>query len=361
MPRYLRGNGTIQKTRAFKSIDQMSHFLTKANDDEWKHFQNVATDMLQGKLIPKRKLKKKSLHKIATHKAHHILPELHHEVQKHYDQEELGGGITEALSTIAHEVGHLLGIDELIKLLGFGPKTAPTTLHSEIVAYLLDQAYKKPSERPDETVGYTRIEKYDSDMFAVWEKNSSGELLVCVRGTKLNFKDIGADMQIVAGQTVKNPELDKLLTQIETDYPNQKYDVTAHSLGAAYVYSEFEEHRDNMDEVILYNPASSPFQNTDMLEEFANDTDVIWYVNQGDVVSNAVYQQFSDETLENDVHLSDYRYDPLSAHSLTQFFNENINESDSKPKETHYDDEKPSFDTAEMAQDTPETQEAGLS
>ena len=362
MPRYLRGNGKIQRNRAFHSIDHISHFLTKANDDEWLHFQNVATQMLQGKIIPKRKLKKKSIHSIATKKAYHLLPELHHEVQRHYDQEDLGGGIIEAINTVGHEVSHLLGIDKLQELLGFGPKTKPSTLQSEIVAYLTDETYKKPSERRDVTVGYTRIQKYDSDLFSVWEKNCNGEKLVCVRGTKMNFSDIGKDLQIMAGQTVKSNELDALLNQIEKDFPDEKYDIASHSLGSAYVYSELADHREHMDDIMMYLPASSPFQNTEMLNEFANNENIMYFMNHGDVVSHAVYQQFSNDTLENNVTLGRYRYDPLSAHNLGQFYGENMHETiATEPYVKTYDNEDTSFETAEFAQDSKETQEAGLS
>ena len=70
MPNYVRGYGKLSRQDPFRSIDDLTHFLTKTKDEDWKHFQKVATDMMTGKRIPNRKLKKKSLHAIATSKPH---------------------------------------------------------------------------------------------------------------------------------------------------------------------------------------------------------------------------------------------------------------------------------------------------
>ena len=79
--------------------------------------------------------------------------------------------------------------------------------------------------------------------------------------------------------------------------------IAAHSLGTMYVYSEFDDHRDNMSDIYFYNPASSPLQDTDMLHEYANDPGVHYHINQGDVVSHGRYQQMDDVTVDAQVTL----------------------------------------------------------
>ena len=367
MPRYSKNHrGELQKpkNRSFTSSRQLIHFLATASEDEWLPFQHTAADFLRGKKKPTRRLKRTHLHTLTTTKPFDLLRHVHDEFDSHHDPDReslLGGGLVETIHTVGAEVSHLLGLDQLANLITGGPKINPRTLRSEIVAYLTDLTYDKPDKRPDETVGYTRVKKYDSEQFAVWEK-SDGELLVTVRGSKLNFSDISADIGIAFGKTgQKSDALDKLLTQIEEDYPGKKYDISGHSLATTYILSEFSEHRDNMDDVFLWNPASSPLQNSEFLKTQAN-ADAFFFINQGDMVSNGLYQQMTPETLDNNAFIGPYRYSPMAAHSLTQWFESDINLSDSLPPPgPDWDNQETGFETAEFLRDTPETEAAGLS
>ena len=363
MPRYFREEKPVVRN-GFQSFEELTHFVTKAKPKEWEQFQSVAHRYLTGDIVPNRRLKKTSLHKILTSNAHHLLPELHHELQKHYDQEDIGGGIIETLITMGTESAHLLGLDWLAKVLGIIPShKVPQTLRSEMVAYLTSQTYKPLSERKDKTLGYTRLEKYDNARFAVYQNDKSEELIVCVRGSKLDMSDIVADVKILAGGEPESKELDSMLDQLEEDFPGVKYDISGHSLGTFYIYSEFEEHRDNMDDIYMFNPASSPLQNTDMLKEYANDPNTWYFYNQADIVSNAAYQQVNSQTFDTQVSLAPYTYSLISAHSLGQWYAGDIAVSDDLPPPgPDYEAQEATMDdVAEFQQDTPETQEAGLS
>lgn len=362
MPNYIRNHGKLSNPRVFNSIDSMSHFLTKATDDNWSHFQAVAKDMLLKKKKPRRQLKKKTLHDIATKPAYHLLAELHHEVQKYYDQEDIGGGIIETIGVLGEEVKHLLGFDYLQKLIGYTPSTVPLTLNSEQIAYLVDQTYSKEEDRKDHTIGYTRLTQYDSDLCSVYQKDSDSSLLVTVRGTSLknNWDDVGYDLQILAGQQIDSKELESLLTRIESDYPESKYDIASHSLGTMYVYSAMEEHKEHMNEIYMYNAASSPLMDTEKLQEYANQ-DIHFYLNQGDIVSQGVYQQMNDQTYHENLSIGPYRHLPLSAHDLTQWYDQDVAISDDHIKMKTYEGTEDLQLGAEMQQDTVETRKANLS
>ena len=367
MPTYLQGTGNIQRQPAFQSADHLVHFLATASDKQWKPFRDMATDFMKGSKTPRRRLKKTSLHKIINHKPFHLLPLVHSEIHKHRTGDpdaKLAGGILEAIHTTGSAIGHALGFDRLAELIGLSPNTQPLTLHSEITAYLLHESYKPVGERKSVTIGYTRQTQYDSDLISVW-KDAAGELLVCVRGSKLNWTDISQDVKILAGLSVNSKQLESTLSQIEKDFPNSSYSITAHSLGAAYVLSSLDQHRDHMDEIMLYNPASSPFQNTDKLRAFAHDDKIQWYMNVGDIVSNGLYQQFDQTHLEENVSMGPYRWSPLAAHSLSQFYEPALNiikTNDARTPEPNYEAQKTSFEMIpELSVDTPETRAANLS
>jgi hypothetical protein len=363
MPRYFR-EPVIQQRNGFNSFDEMTHFMTKANPNDWHHFRTMSLDYLQQRAVPPRKLKASSLYTILSKHPHHILPLLHHELQQHHEGSDVGGGIIDTVGTLASELGHLLGLDWLAQAIGVAPThSVPRTLHSEHIAYLVDQTYLPIDERKDQTLGYTRLEKYDSDLYAVYQNDGSGELIVTVRGTKLSANDIVQDMKILMGFEPTSERLDHMLTQLEHDFPNTKYDISGHSLGTMYIYGAFENHREHMDDIFMFNPASSPMQDQGMLQEYGNDPHTFYFINQGDIVSHGLYQQMSDTTFDTQVSLGPYIYSPLAAHSMTQWYGENVAASDDvfKPQQDWYEGLEDLTPDSAMNQDTEETQAANLS
>ena len=233
---------------------------------------------------------------------------------------------------------------------------------SEVAAFLVKQTYSPIGERPLIGVdGYKRLPKYDTDFYSVWEK-PDGELLVTIRGTKLNHADIHADLKLLVGEQGKKLEsLDPLFDQLEKDFPGKKYNTAAHSLGTSYLLKEFPEHRDNMDEVFLFNVASSPLQSEGELNTIANQ-DAHYYVNSGDMVSSGAYQHMDRETLDNNLYLGDYMWSPLASHSVSQWYDHDqmVTEHGEQTRE-HQRPEESSYEVAELKQDNPQTRAEGLS
>jgi pimeloyl-ACP methyl ester carboxylesterase len=259
------------------------------------------------------------------------------------------------------EASHLLGLDVLSDAIFGAPEHKLIPLEAERGAYLTDMTYKSISERPDKTIGYTRLKQYDGDMFSVWQNDKSGELTVTVAGTKLNFSNILEDVKIFFGKTdSKLTALDETLNTIEKEFPGKKYNLVGHSLGTAYCFSELPDHRENIDQLLLFNAASSPLQDPNVLTEFANQ-DAQYFINHGDIVSDALLQNMNAETLQNNVYLGPYRYAPWSAHSMSQWYPESIAESDKLPKQIVYEGLEDLAPDSAMNQDTPETQAANLS
>ena len=116
-----------------------------------------------------------------------------------------------------------------------------------------------------------------------------------------------------------------------------------------------------MDDIFMFNPASSPFQDQGMLQEYGNDPGTIYFINQGDLVSNGLYQQIEPDTFNSQVTIGDYIYSPLGAHSLDQWFPDDVNQNDDVYKPPVYEGLEDLNPDATMFQDTPETQEANLS
>jgi hypothetical protein len=75
------------------------------------------------------------------------------------------------------------------------------------------------------------------------------------------------------------------------------------------------------------------------------------------MVSNNLLHFMDEGTLQDRVNFGDYAYSPMSAHSLTQWYPEGF----ATPQTLQQAPQESTFDTAELQQDTPETQAAGLS
>ena len=362
MPKYRRGKGRFQrKVRNFEHPYQMMYFLNTATEEQYEPFRKIAKSYLDGSRVPGRQLKRSSLEHIAYGDPKTLLPHVVNEFQA--GGSELGGGVASGLSTVVHEGAHLLGLDLLWDKVFGAPRPKMQSQESQFMAYLVSQAYKPVSKRKDHTIGFTRVQKYDTDQIAVWKNDKSGELTVTVRGTKfLKPKDLLADAKIIFGKTNSTlPALEKTLSDIERDHPGQKYNIAAHSLGNAYVFSEME-HRPHWDGVFLFSPPSSPLQSDDVVSTWANQEGFQYFLNHGDLVSGNFSYFFDQDTLEDQVTYGDYRYDPISSHSLSQYYPSFIADSDDRPPEYDREDAPDQLPSdVIMGQDTEETRAEGLS
>ena len=280
----------------------------------------AAQDFVDERKVPKNKVRRNDLLKIIHHseEPHKLVAPLMHDLRRARRGKKRGGGIFDAFWAIAAEARHLLGVDAFLDSIGLGHKHIPLSDKQGEVAGALQQAYKPIEDRKDRVGDLKRLHGYDTDQIAVWEQ-PNGQLLLTVRGTKMNASDLGNDAQIMGGGEVRSTELQTLLQDLNSR--GVTYDIAGHSLATQFIQNAVRDgDATNVDEIMLFNPASSPFQKSDYLTEEANDPRYTWFINQGDVVSRGLYQKMNRETLGSDrIHLGPYRWDPLHAHFLDQW------------------------------------------
>lgn len=366
MPKYYKGTSGYLHVRNVENVEQLIHQLILLNDKTFEPYRNLANEYLTEKKTPTRKLKRKSVQTVAnTNTPRDLVPTVVSEIQSHktpLQLSKLTGGITETLHTITHELLHLVGADVLAdSIFGISNPNRLVPLDAQFASWLVDQTYENISDRRDITLGkFQRIPKYDTSYTSVWENTITGELTLSIRGTKAKKRDILDDALILAGKTnVTNDDVSHVMDMLATDYPFQKYDVAAHSLGCAFIFSELDEHGNHWDQLFLNNPASSPLQNPNVVQNFANLPNATYLLNSGDIVSDGLRQQMNENTLENNVYFGDYRWSPISAHSNTAWIPAGFGESDDRP--TQYEGDTNLVEDASMQQDTDETRAAGLS
>ena len=359
MPRYTKSKNKkiVRKQKDFKHPYQVLHFLQTATDSQFKPFRDQARDYLTEASVPPVKLQRRSLQKIALLNPKELTKHAAHDF---HGNDALGGGVGSSIAVINNQIKHLLGIDKVSDAV-FGVKKPQKlqSLDAQFAAYLVDLTYGKMKDRPESALGrFQRMPKYDTDHVSVWKNTLTGEMTVAVRGTKLQASDLLQDLEILLGKTkVESKELDRVLDQLEYDYPRMKYNVAAHSLGTAYVATQKEEHGDHFKNVYMFNPASSPAQSDAYEQSLANDDMYEWYINHGDLVSNNLLEHMNEQTISDRVQFGDYYYSPFSAHSITQWYPKDFH----APKEQQQKPQEPSLETAEMLQDNAETQAQNLS
>ena len=295
-------------------------------------------------------------HHALTHVAHNHPRYLTQQVVHDFNSGQLGGSIASAVSVVGSQVAHLTGADQFFDFVGKVPKPGPRSLESEVAAYLVDQTYKNVDERPAEALMYERLPSFDTKHISVWRNKQTDELMVAVRGTKMQGSDLLQDAEVMFGKHVDDIEFTNLLDKLQTAYPDTKYDVAAHSLGCVYLMQEAENYGDKWDDTYLFNAPSSPAQNDNTLHDQLNNYGLDLYVNHGDPLGANTNHLLTPETLENHVVVGDYQYSPFGSHSLTQWYPSNMG----APPTNLVDAEKPTGGS-QFQIDNEETQEAGLS
>ena len=358
MPRYRKSQNKklVRKSRSFQNPYQIIHFLSSASQEEFKPFQDKAKDYLTGKSVPLAPLKKSSLHKIASMKPRDLMS---HAVSSFQNDKAVGGGISSALAILLKQFGHLIGFDK-IKDAVFGSKKTPRSQKSQFLAYLVDQTYNTIGERPNTVLQkFERLPDYDSKHVSVWRDNTTGELTVSVRGTQ-DKMDYVEDIGVLFGNTNPNSsELDGILDKLEEDFPNVKYDIACHSLGAMFVNSEQKEHGSHWGQVYMYNPASSPAQSNSFETEMGNNPQYQYFINHNDPISANLVEFMNQDTIANQTAFGDYYYSPMASHSIGQWFPDGFSAADNDPLKPA--DKPTNMDTAEYNQDNEVTQAQNLS
>ena len=315
MPKYrsrqLRWDGFANHTHAVQ-------FLQKQQFDDplYKtHFRDRAKGWLDGTSSPPVKLGKRALRLIAHTHPRHVAAAIMSEAKLHSKGTDVGGGIGEAIQTIGRAARNALGIPKILEWFGHkGYEKKRIPREAQIFAAAVSATYKDIDERPDKLYGLTRLPEYDSDRLSVW-KEPNGDYFVSVHGTKMTAHDLGQDAAILAGQPVTNKEVTDVITKLVNE--GHRVDVGGHSLATQYLTNLPMDIQERIDEVYLFNPASSPFMSNSYLDEIANErSNYHYFLNPSDMVSSGLYNRITNETIKNQ---SLYRRVPLVAAGGARF------------------------------------------
>lgn len=289
----------------------MIHFLSRTHEDHpvWKkHFKKKATT------YSGEGLKKTALRAIATKTPHSLAKDVFSEIRQKSQGKDVGGGIGEAINFFAGAASTALGFQEFKEFIGAGPDHRELPNEDKLFAKALSQVYKPVDERTPNVGSLERLTEYDTDRYSVY-KEPNGQFLVAIHGTDFSdMGDVAEDLKIVVGAKVTDDSVQSLFDRL--DDAGQSYDVVAHSLATQYVVNGTHE---NADRILLFNPASSPLQDGSYLEETANDPAYTYFVNPSDVVSKALWQKMSDETVARS-YVANPKYSPVAAHSVSQWY-----------------------------------------
>jgi hypothetical protein len=274
----------------------------------------------------------------------------------------LGGGIASATSVIGQEISHLTGAGEFMDWVGHINKPKKyASFDAQVAAFLTDMTYKTVDERPDKAMMYERLSKYDTEHCSVWRNRDTQELMVTVRGTKkMSASDLKQDFQIlVGGVNVENVDFRNVLDKLNKDYPNQKYNIAAHSLGCQYVLQEAARYGEHWDESFLFSVPSSPAQDDKVLRDRLNNYGLDFYQSHGDIMGQNTNYMFNNDTLDDHVTWGPYRWDPVSSHGLSQWVPESFYKPG--PDYSTVDRQESTMDTAVHMQDNEVSQADNLS
>ena len=320
MPNYVIGEGNFQKTPPFKNVHQMSKFLTRTSkhDNYWqKGFVNTAEQYLSGEIIPNVELRRDALKRITQRHPYQlggdILLDFMHQGEEKGSYK--GSGIAEALNTITHSVLNLTGLPKLKEILFGEAEHKQITGEQQLFAKALMDTYKPMNERKKNIGKLQRLSQFDNPRYSVFDEGN-GQLLVTIHGTKMNLSDLKDDAEILLGKTnVKDESVTDLFRIL--DKHDIHYDVAGHSLGTEFIINGLEKD-DNVDKIMLFNPASSGLQDSKVLNERANNPKFEYFINPSDTISHGIYQQMTNEKVKDSV-ISDYKWSPVNAHSMSQW------------------------------------------
>ena len=346
-----------RKWEGFRTPGHMVQVVSRSHKDDphWKGMVRVAQDWLDERSVPTTKVKRNDLLKIVNYTPHRVAHTLMHDLSRARRGKHKGAGLWDAIKSLAQEARHLLGVDAFMDSIGLGYEHKKLSTHQVEAANAVSAAYKSIDKRPDRVGSMVRLPEYDTDGLAVFQQ-TNGQLFVAVRGTKLNKSDLFEDLQIMGGGEIRSTELQTLLQDL--DNSGLKYDIAGHSLGTQYVQNAIEDGEGKgVDEVFLFNPASSPFQSDEYLKKMANDEKYQYFINQGDLVSKGIWQKMDSDTLDR-VHIGPYRWDPVHCHFLDQWgvLEPEKEEEGAEEKKEDAEDEK---EETEEAEDAAEEQEEG--
>ena len=265
------------------------------------------------------------LHKIANHSAFQNIKHLTDEYVGHHtpsSEHHLGGGIHEAIKTALQIVGGWIGGKRINEWFTGEKEIKPISPFQQDIARLIQGTYQ--DTRPETISQWSRIDNLDTEYGSYWT-DSKGHYVLTVRGTKLHWKDIYADLKIAGGsQKLRDGSLEESMQQFNREFPHQKLIIGAHSLGTQLAWNGITSQTPAVDDVYLFNPASSPFQHKSAIREVADSSyNVKYFLNTGDVVSNTWGQLLTKQEIDDHVQYGKFSRSPLASHGLSQWVEEN--------------------------------------
>ena len=300
-----------KKRRAFEHPYALLHYLTQP-EEKLKPMRELAQKYLDGSEIPPVKLNRDGLVHIAHNNKHFLANATARDLQSG----KLGGGIASGVAVIGQEISHVFGFDHVTN-----PKYGrEQDRQSQVAAYLTDLTYKKPEERPERAMTYSRLPEFDNDFCSVWRK-LDGSLLLTVRGTQMSYRDLKADASVLfGGKKVDDQHLLDTMQQLKETFPGEKYDVSGHSLGSYMLMQEASAYRDQWNDTFLFNAPSSPMQNDSYIRDLVNNYDLTFYQNYGDPIGTNTTHFMNSDTLDENFVNGSYQYSPVAAHSITNWY-----------------------------------------
>ena len=187
----------------------------------------------------------------------------------------------------------------------------------EQYARLVNEAYKEDKERDSTFEHWDHQKEFDSNYVTVYD-NQDGHRFIAVRGTQMNWKDLGEDALIGIEGRPQNLIGDEIKRVLDNTEPGQMVDIGGHSLGTSLILTAFDEDdslQDRVHQTYLYNPAMSPFAKENVTQDYEDDDRVRYFIDLLDPVSVG---DIGSKGPKNVVYRTSY-HNPLHSHKLTQW------------------------------------------
>ena len=222
-----------------------------------------------------------------------------------------GGGLHEALGVVTDAIKNNNGDFNL------GPDKGHRELSAEEHDYanITDLAYHDKNKSYKD---WERLPDYNSRYGSFWKNSDDNRVVLAVRGSK-NLRDMWQNTKMFFGSSsVSDKGLNESIEKFTKDYPDQKWDAAAHSLGAEMFMNGLEKFNFDPEEIMLFNPGSSPFQSREHIKRHMENKHVTMFLNKGDALSSTYSQLLDDEDLRR-VVFSPKSPGRLKVHSLSQW------------------------------------------
>ena len=182
-------------------------------------------------------------------------------------------------------------------------------------ARLVNEAYKTDEDRDAQFEHWQHVPEFDSNYITVYD-NEDGHRFIAVRGTKINARDLGEDVKIMAAGEPDNLIGEELRRILDHTAPDKTVDLGAHSLGTSLSLTAFQNDdtlQDRIHQSYLYNPAFSPFTEN-ITDKYEADDRVRYFIDLSDVVSVG---DLGSNGPSNVVYRNNWN--PITAHKLVQW------------------------------------------